>query len=241
MPNLAVVVDSGIIHRDWSQLKRLRYDDRFAKGPGLRERPTSEPAFGSIELGYWRVRGACSGRQRTQYSSPAFYFGKGFGDLPGYLGWLRPFAVTDEFALEIRNRYPDPPVAELLRYLIDSAPPDFYHEVEELVLLQREPTTMISRIAIMLVVMFAVVGNSPAQMPSNSAQPKLPITLIPDPHRCSDLVELEQLPYDAQNDTMSFPIDPRGIDLLLGYYAIEGCGDISLALISRRIPGREAI
>ena len=115
VPNLAVVVDSGIIHRDWSQLKRLRHDDRFAKGPGLRERPTSEPAFGSIELGYWRVRGACSGRQRTQYSSPAFYFGKGFGDLPGYLGWLRPFAVTDEFALEIRNRYPDPPVAELLR------------------------------------------------------------------------------------------------------------------------------
>ena len=81
---------------------------------------------------------------------------------------------------------------------------------------------MVSRIAIMLVVMFAVVGDLPAQMPSDTAQPKLPITLMPDPHRCSDLVELEQLPYDAQNDTMSFPIDPRGIDLLLGYYAIEG-------------------
>jgi hypothetical protein len=31
----------------------------------------------------------------------ALYFGKGFGDLPDRLEWLRPFAVTGELAIEI--------------------------------------------------------------------------------------------------------------------------------------------
>jgi hypothetical protein len=33
-------------------------------------------------------------RARAFYVSPAFYFGKGFGNLPDYVGWLRPAAIT---------------------------------------------------------------------------------------------------------------------------------------------------
>jgi hypothetical protein len=36
--------------------------------------------------------------------SPAFYFGKGFGDLPDSVGFLRPFAVTGVFGLNFPSR-----------------------------------------------------------------------------------------------------------------------------------------
>lgn len=35
---------------------------------------------------------------------PTVYFGKGFGELPGSLGWARPFAITGEVGLEVPTR-----------------------------------------------------------------------------------------------------------------------------------------
>jgi hypothetical protein len=55
----------------------------------------------------WEIGG--SGAQRVganSYSTftPIFYFGKGFGDLPDGLPWLRPFAITGEVGLAIPAR-----------------------------------------------------------------------------------------------------------------------------------------
>ena len=39
--------------------------------------------------------------------SPTFDFGKGFGDLPDSLPWLRPFALTGNLSLELSDPGPD--------------------------------------------------------------------------------------------------------------------------------------
>jgi hypothetical protein len=39
--------------------------------------------------------------------TPQIYIGKGFGDLPPELGWLRPLAVTGQFGLAIPTRHTD--------------------------------------------------------------------------------------------------------------------------------------
>ena len=52
----------------------------------------------------WGIGGSGArgvGANETSTFQPALYFGKSFGDLPDHLAWLRPFAVTGEFALEI--------------------------------------------------------------------------------------------------------------------------------------------
>ncbi len=63
-------------------------------------------AIASIGL-TWDVGG--SGRQslgKDSFSTftPEFYFGKGFGDLPDSLPFLRPFAITGELGLSIPTR-----------------------------------------------------------------------------------------------------------------------------------------
>jgi hypothetical protein len=41
------------------------------------------------------------GADRFTTYTPTFYFGKGFGDLPGSVGWVRPFAVTGQVGYAI--------------------------------------------------------------------------------------------------------------------------------------------
>lgn len=51
----------------------------------------------------WTVGGsgtAAVGAGGPNTLQPALYFGKGFGDLPDGLGWLRPFAITGVVAAE---------------------------------------------------------------------------------------------------------------------------------------------
>jgi hypothetical protein len=51
----------------------------------------------------WGGTGATNSGLGTPYSlvTPAFYFGKGFGDLPDEVGWLRAFAVTGQIGYQI--------------------------------------------------------------------------------------------------------------------------------------------
>jgi hypothetical protein len=54
----------------------------------------------------WGGTGASNSGIATPYSvlTPAYYFGKGFGDLPDEAGWLRAFAVTGEISYQIPSR-----------------------------------------------------------------------------------------------------------------------------------------
>jgi hypothetical protein len=51
----------------------------------------------------WGGTGAINSGLATSFStlSPAIYVGKGFGDLPDQLSWVRPFAVTGQFSYNV--------------------------------------------------------------------------------------------------------------------------------------------
>jgi hypothetical protein len=50
----------------------------------------------------WGGSGAQSvGAERFTVYTPTLYFGKGFGDLPGDLNWMRPFAITGQVGYAI--------------------------------------------------------------------------------------------------------------------------------------------
>src|SRR5262249_8627291 len=61
-------------------------------------------------MSYWCQRdwGGVSGTQELKVSAPMhqtcskleFFFGKGFGDLPDGLSWLRPFGITGAITLD---------------------------------------------------------------------------------------------------------------------------------------------
>jgi hypothetical protein len=103
VPNLAVVVDSGVIHRDWLQLQRNGFDITTVSLKGLLYKSDPHEVLLSAAV-TWGIGGSGAravGAREASTFQPAVYFGKGFGDLPDYLAWLRPFAVTGEFSLEI--------------------------------------------------------------------------------------------------------------------------------------------
>src|SRR6266403_2461978 len=63
-------------------------------------------AIASIGL-TWDIGGSGSkslGNDSFSTFTPTFYFGKGFGDLPGNLPFLRPFAMTGTLGLAIPTR-----------------------------------------------------------------------------------------------------------------------------------------
>ena len=51
-------------------------------------------------MGYWQFGSAGRSGQQAYASIPSITFGKGFGDLPDELSWLRPFAITGAVAVE---------------------------------------------------------------------------------------------------------------------------------------------
>jgi len=102
-PNLAAVVGSGFIHRDWPQLQRNGFDTTTVSLKGLLYESDPHEVLLSAEMS-WGIGGSGAsavGAIEPNIFQPSFYFGKGFGDLPDRLEWLRPFAVTGELAIEI--------------------------------------------------------------------------------------------------------------------------------------------
>ena len=103
VPNLAVVVDSGFTHRDWPQFQRNGFDTTTVALKGFLYENDPHEVLLSAALS-WGIGGSGApavGAVEPSTIEPAFYFGKGFGDLPDRLAWLRPFAVTGALGLEI--------------------------------------------------------------------------------------------------------------------------------------------
>ncbi|MGY2046881.1 hypothetical protein [Methylobacterium sp. JK268] len=101
---LALGINSGGIYRSGgSQPPRAGFDRTSLSMKQLVFKDELHETLISASLS-WGIGG--SGSQRVGASasnslSPAISFGKGFGDLPDSLSWLRPFAVTGAVAFEV--------------------------------------------------------------------------------------------------------------------------------------------
>jgi hypothetical protein len=101
-PNLGVVIDNAWVHRNWGIASRSGFDvtDLGIKGMLYRNdlHETLVSAGLSWGIGHSGAQGL--GANAPDLLRPGLFFGKGFGDLPDSLAWLRPFGVTGALSLD---------------------------------------------------------------------------------------------------------------------------------------------
>ena len=102
-PTLAATLDSGWIHQNWP-IGRTSGFDRTNLGLKYEAyRDNRHEALVSVSLA-WGIAhsGALGvGTDAPNTIQPGITFGKGFGDLPESLSWLRPFAITGSVVDEL--------------------------------------------------------------------------------------------------------------------------------------------
>ena len=96
-PTLQVSIDSGWIQRSWLAAKTSGLDttDIGIKGEIFRNNEHETLVSAGIAWGIGRSGAPGVGASEADLIQPGLFFGKGFGDLPDWLSWLRPFAVTE--------------------------------------------------------------------------------------------------------------------------------------------------
>jgi len=98
---LGVGIDSGWVHRDWDVGSRSGFDttNLSIKGEVYRNdlHETLVAAGLSWGIGHSGAQGI--GANAPDLIVPGIFFGKGFGDLPNSLSWLRPFGITGAVSL----------------------------------------------------------------------------------------------------------------------------------------------
>jgi hypothetical protein len=105
-PTLQASVDSGWIHRSWPTARASGFDatDIGIKGEIFRDNEHETLVSAGVAWGVGRSGAQGVGASRADTIQPGVFFGRGFGDLPDWLSWYRPFAVTgaivDEHPLE---------------------------------------------------------------------------------------------------------------------------------------------
>ena len=105
---LSVGIESGWIHRNWGVAQRSGFDTTALTLKDLLYKSELHEVMISAGLawgiGHSGAQGV--GASKPDTIQPSIFFGKGFGDLPDGLAWLRPFAVTGAVTLEIRRAAP---------------------------------------------------------------------------------------------------------------------------------------
>jgi hypothetical protein len=95
-PTLAVSIDSGWIHQNWPIGQTSGFDttDIGLKYEAFRN--NEHEALVSVGLAWGIGQSGAQGVDADEPNTvrPAVFFGKGFGDLPDWLSWARPLAVT---------------------------------------------------------------------------------------------------------------------------------------------------
>jgi hypothetical protein len=95
-PTLAVTVDGGWLHHNWPIDHTSGFDKTDVGLKYEAYRNNQQEALISVSL-MWGIShsGAQAvGADAPNTIQPGIFFGKGFGDLPASLSWLRPFAIT---------------------------------------------------------------------------------------------------------------------------------------------------
>ncbi|SFJ80333.1 hypothetical protein SAMN05216525_13666 [Bradyrhizobium sp. Gha] len=101
-PTLAATLDSGWIHQNWPIGHTAGFDKTSLGLKYEAYRDNKHEALASVSIA-WGI--AHSGAVGVGADAPntiqaGVTFGKGFGDLPDSLSWLRPFAITGAFVDE---------------------------------------------------------------------------------------------------------------------------------------------
>ena len=102
-PTLAFTLDSGWIHQNWPLARSSGFDSTAV---GLKTeiyRDNRHEALASAGLQWGIGHSGAAGVEADEPNTvqPGVFFGKGFGDVPASVAWLRPFAVTGAVVYEI--------------------------------------------------------------------------------------------------------------------------------------------
>ena len=102
-PVLQVQIDSGWIHRNWPTARTSGFatTDVGIKSEIYRSNQHEMLVAAGALWGIGHSGAQAVGADEPNSIQPGVFFGKGFGDLPDGLAWLRPFAVTGAFVDEL--------------------------------------------------------------------------------------------------------------------------------------------
>ena len=102
-PVLQVQVDSGWIHRNWPTARTSGFatTDVGIKSEIYRNNQHEMLVSAGLLWGIGHSGAQAVGADEPNSIQPGVFFGKGFGDLPDGLAWLRPFAITGAFVDEL--------------------------------------------------------------------------------------------------------------------------------------------
>ena len=105
-PVLQVQVDSGWIHQIWPTARTSGFatTDVGIKSEIYRNNQHEMLVAAGILWGIGHSGSQAVGTDEPNSIQPGVFWGKGFGDLPDGLAWLRPFAVTGAF-VEVACRF----------------------------------------------------------------------------------------------------------------------------------------
>lgn len=95
-PTVQISVDSGWIYRSWPGAQASGFDTTVlgVKSEIFRNNEHEALVSGSVAWGIRHSGAAGVNADEPNSVMPGLFFGKGFGDLPDWLAWARPFAIT---------------------------------------------------------------------------------------------------------------------------------------------------
>jgi hypothetical protein len=101
-PTLGVGVDSAWVHRNWGNALGSGFDVTSLGLKGEVYRNDLHETLVSARLGWGIGHSGAQGisANAPDLLQPGIFFGKGFGDLPDGLAWLRPFGITGAITLD---------------------------------------------------------------------------------------------------------------------------------------------
>lgn len=105
-PKVAFAIESGWVHRNWGVGKRAGFDttNLTIKGEVYRNNPHEMLVSAGLTWGIGRSGAQGVGGNAPDTIQPGLFFGKGFGDAPDSLAWLRPFGITGALVAELPVR-----------------------------------------------------------------------------------------------------------------------------------------
>ena len=102
-PTLSLSVGNGYIHRNWGSMSRSGFDETSLLLKTLLWQNDLHEVMISAGFGGSIGTSGAQGVGANQFSTlgPSLFFGKGFGDAPAALAWLRPFAISGLLSAEV--------------------------------------------------------------------------------------------------------------------------------------------